>query len=447
MQHSQGPAKGQLFHAVLAATAGTAILVGLTVPAAALPFLQPQQPQAAPARDAVPAPRLTRPNSTAVAARADKSAKESAAKDSGDLAARAKGVHTVVVSLDKQMLTLYADGKPVAHSRVSTGTASHPTPTGVFSIIQRDRWHRSNLYANAPMFYMQRITWSGVAMHQGVVPNYPASHGCIRLPESFARQMWGTTKMGARVIIARGDVVPAPITHAKLFTLKKVPDAAPVSAGLPATPVAFETTQLGVTATDAGGLTDPGLNAVTFALRNTRLAPTSSMDVVRTAANALDKGGRRAELQHLDGRPLKPGPVAVFISRKEGKLFVRKGFEPVFDVPVTIAQPEQPFGTHVYTALSFEDDNSTLRWNVVSLAPSASTFRKAEKGRKVAKVAEPVVAGPASSAAQSLERVTIPQEAIDRISEMMSPGSSLIISDHGISGETGKGTDFIVLTR
>ena len=107
---------------------------------------------------------------------------------------------------------------PVAHSRVSTGTPGHPTPTGVFSIIQKDRWHRSNLYGNAPMSFMQRITWSGVAMHQGIVPNYPASHGCIRLPEAFARQLWATTKMGARVIVARGDVTPVAIAHAKLFT-------------------------------------------------------------------------------------------------------------------------------------------------------------------------------------------------------------------------------------
>ena len=105
-------------------------------------------------------------------------------------------------------LTLYSDGQPIAHSRVSTGVPGHATPTGVFSVIQKDRWHRSNIYNNAPMYYMQRITWSGVAMHQGVVPSGPASHGCIRLPEAFARQMWGITKLGARVIVTRGDVTP-----------------------------------------------------------------------------------------------------------------------------------------------------------------------------------------------------------------------------------------------
>src|SRR4030081_1631440 len=73
------------------------------------------------------------------------------------------------------------------------------------------------------MFYMQRVTWSGVAMHQGIVPNYPASHGCIRLPEAFAKQLWTTTKMGVRVIVSHGEVVPAAIAHAKLFVPKPAP--------------------------------------------------------------------------------------------------------------------------------------------------------------------------------------------------------------------------------
>ena len=81
------------------------------------------------------------------------------------------------------------------------------------------------------MYFMQRITWSGVAMHQGIVPNHPASHGCIRLPEAFARQLWGVTKLGARVIVARGEVAPVAISHARLFTLKREPLEAKQRAG------------------------------------------------------------------------------------------------------------------------------------------------------------------------------------------------------------------------
>jgi hypothetical protein len=125
-------------------------------------------------------------------------------------------------------------------------------------------------------------------------------------------------------------------------------------------------------------------------------------------------------------RALKPGPVSVFISRREGKLFVRKGFEPVFDTPVTIANPEQPLGTHVYTAIAANDDNASMRWTVVTAAAAS---------------------GSTSSATAALDRITIPQDAIDQISELMSVGSSLTVSDQGLGPETGKGTDFIVLTK
>jgi hypothetical protein len=136
----------------------------------------------------------------------------------------------------------------------------------------------------------------------------------------------------------------------------------------------------------------------------------------------------------------------VFISRKEGKLFVRKGFEPVFDVPVTFEQPDRPLGTHVFTALALNDDNTTLRWNVVSMSGAGhAPAKKSAKGKHVEPVAAP--AAPASNASEALGRVTIPPDALERISELMSPGASLIISDKGLGPETGKGTDFIVLTR
>jgi lipoprotein-anchoring transpeptidase ErfK/SrfK len=423
--------------------ASTALLVAFVTPAQALPFNQQPaaQPIAAPSpyygRPAVVRP--AKPAAVTTASR-EKVATATKDKDAQDLAAKAKGILSVVISIDKQQLTLYSDGQPVAHSRVSTGQPGHATPTGVFSIIQRDRWHRSNIYGNAPMWFMQRITWSGVAMHQGIVPNYPASHGCIRLPEAFARQMWGTTKMGARVIVAYGDVTPAAISHAKLFTLKPAePKIEPrLEAKLePSQSAQFAATTQGATTSDAPKVGAPALDAITYALGTSREAPTN-----------FEPAKPRARIVAAtdEARPLKPGPVSVFISRKEGKLFVRKGFDPVFDVPVTF-EGDAPFGTHVYTAVALNDDN-TFRWHVMSMPGGAAAVKKVEKvekgkGRKVVEV----VAGPAATATQALERVNIPQEAIDRISELMSPGSSLIISDKGISGETGKGTDFIVLTR
>jgi hypothetical protein len=134
-----------------------------------------------------------------------------------------KGPLQIVVSIARQHVTLYSNGVRVAQSPVSTGVAGHATPTGVFSVIQKDRYHRSNIYSNAPMPFMQRITWSGIAMHEGPLPGHPASHGCIRLTHDFATRLWVTTKLGARVIVARDDVVPLGFAHARLFMPKPKP--------------------------------------------------------------------------------------------------------------------------------------------------------------------------------------------------------------------------------
>jgi lipoprotein-anchoring transpeptidase ErfK/SrfK len=121
-----------------------------------------------------------------------------------------------IISISHQKLTVYGADGPMLESKVSTGTAENPTPTGAFAIIQKNRWHESNLYSDSPMPFMQRITWSGVAMHHGKLPGYPASHGCIRLPWDFAEKWFGMTKLGLRIIVAPNDVAPMPITHVNL---------------------------------------------------------------------------------------------------------------------------------------------------------------------------------------------------------------------------------------
>ena len=136
-----------------------------------------------------------------------------------------------VISLSDQHISIYNGDGLVVRSSISSGMAGHRTPMGVFSIIQRNRWHRSNIYANAPMPFMQRLTWSGVALHLGVVPGYPASHGCVRLPSAFAQQLWGMTKIGERVMIASHDVAPVAFSHPLLPVprMQPAPDADPDS--------------------------------------------------------------------------------------------------------------------------------------------------------------------------------------------------------------------------
>lgn len=114
----------------------------------------------------------------------------------------------LVVSLATQRAVVYRNGVPIGITTVSTGKEGHSTPTGVFTILQKRVEHYSNLYNNAPMPYMQRLTWGGIALHGGHLPGYPASHGCVRLPQEFARLLFGVTRLGMTVIITDEAVVP-----------------------------------------------------------------------------------------------------------------------------------------------------------------------------------------------------------------------------------------------
>jgi peptidoglycan hydrolase-like protein with peptidoglycan-binding domain len=131
----------------------------------------------------------------------------------------------LVVSTGAQKVDVYRGTTLVTTSQVSTGMAAHPTFLGAFSIIEKQRWHHSNIYSGAPMPWMNRITWSGTALHAGVVPGYPASHGCIRLPYSFAPKLFDITSVGDNVVISRDRPVPALIEHPNLF--QPLPPPAP----------------------------------------------------------------------------------------------------------------------------------------------------------------------------------------------------------------------------
>jgi lipoprotein-anchoring transpeptidase ErfK/SrfK len=112
-----------------------------------------------------------------------------------------RGPVELVVSIEQQMAFVYRGGELIGVSTVSTGRAGHRTPTGTYPILQKNRRHFSNLYNNAPMPNMQRLTWGGIALHAGALPGYPASHGCIRLPMEFSRLLFGVTSLGSRVHI------------------------------------------------------------------------------------------------------------------------------------------------------------------------------------------------------------------------------------------------------
>jgi len=318
-----------------------------------------------------------------------------------------RGPLQIIISIADQRISLYDNGALIARSSVSTGVEGHPTPLGVFSVLSKQKWHRSNIYSAAPMPYMQRLTWSGIALHAGNLPGYPASHGCIRVTNDFAIRLWHLTKRGTRVIIAHEDTRPVEITNPQLF--------------VPKSGVALASPE-GATATLGSGDSVTGATA--------HAPPISNSDEDAKTANPASVGGRAQKVV----------PISVFVSGQLSKLFVRKGFTPLFDVPIKIRNPAEPMGTFVFSAMEFQNEGTAIRWTVVSIPEKSSLNRgNPPRLRKL-----PAVPDKANAV---LERIEIPQDAVDRISELLTPGSSLIISDHGISQETGRDTDFIVLTH
>jgi hypothetical protein len=372
-----------------------------------------------------------------------------------------------VVSLRSQRITVYDANGWILRAPVSSGQTGRETPAGIFSVLQKDADHHSNLYDDAFMPHMQRLTWSGIALHGGALPGYPASHGCVRMPFDFAARLFELTQLGLRVLVAPTDVAPVEIAHPALFAPK--PETVALAAALVAQ--AEEAARKADQARSAAGAAYREASKALVPVRvaeNLKRRAEAQLQVAEAAlgfassAEATEQAerdkaqlvARIAELQaqldtakaaqqpKLDAvaaareaivaaenvrvvaaeaaqkmtRELEP--VSVLISRKTQRLYVRQGFEPILETPVTIQDPDRPIGTHVFTVMErISSDN--MRWNVVTLDAGGS-------------------------ARAALDRIVIPQEALDRIAGI-GPRSSLIITDEALSAETGKGTDFVVV--
>ncbi len=459
--------------------------------------------------------------------------------------AKPVGPLVIAISIDKQTLRVFDANGLFAEARVSTGMKGHETPTGVFSIIQKNKWHKSNIYSGAPMPYMQRITWSGIALHAGALPGYPASHGCIRMPMAFATKLWSWTRMGARVIITPGEISPAEFSHPQLVAQKPVPVAVAVPAAKPEQPAAkpvdgrsteVKPDDLGLKpapsgersktvtadATNAiGAPAKPVLSDVNSAMAQmsaasaeiakpaenkvaeNKPAEKQAGDTARVTRQDVDAAAARiAEAPALDENkapearagdlppksplvsaapeakkddapkadakpearpgtakldavdippppdtsPKRTGQIAVLISGKDGKLYVRQNFSPLFETPITIKPSDRPLGTHIFTARVDKDEAKSIRWTAVSL-PAVPHRATTGTGRKQAVAAD--VQPLPDSAAEALDRISIPEDAMAQIAEAIASGGSIIVSDQSIKagGETGQGTEFVVPMR
>jgi hypothetical protein len=426
-----------------------------------------------------------------------------------------------IVSLSHQRVTVYDANGWIMRAPVSSGQTGYETPAGVYSILQRKAEHYSNLYDDAAMPFMQRLTWSGIALHAGALPGRPASHGCVRMPHGFAERLFEVTRLGMRVIVMRDDIGPADVSHPVLFK---------PAAGEPDTVVGPSVVAIGAEPRQL--VPRQSLRRVAAAKAAEAEAAAKRLELARVAAAAKYKEAARAnkalrlaqglkiraetylrelerrlassaepaavaELEEAKGKALarlsetqtqlesvqaevqpildevahlretalaaqrakvaaeeeareakrKIAPISVFISRATQRLYVRQAFQPLFESPVTIADPNEPLGTYVFTALAYTSDETDLRWSAVSMygglhasqpQANASRHRGSAPGSEAHR---PDIRG----AKAALDRISIPHDAIDRLADIVSPGSALIVSDESLSRETGQATEFIVV--
>jgi hypothetical protein len=395
-----------------------------------------------------------------------------------------------IVSLRSQRITVYdADGW-ILRAPVSSGQKGRETPAGIFSVIEKQAEHYSNLYDDAFMPHMQRLTWSGIALHGGPLPGYPASHGCIRMPYDFAERLFDATRLGMRVIVAPSDAAPVEISHPALFSPKPGAQAAAAARAAEAAAAASKADQARAAAAAASREAARAMTPVRaaeslkrkaeaqLAASERTVAAAGSTEAKEEAEGAKAKTAARvaeleaqvaavkAELQaKLDAASSAREaaaeaekmrveaarqaahdlePISVFISRKTQRLYVRQAFQPILESPVAIQDADRPIGTHVFTALERVGD-SDRRWSVVSLESGHPDGSVAEpSGATRGRGGEPILTDPAGAKA-ALDRIAIPQDVLDRIEGMPSSRSSLIISDEALSPETGKGTEFIAM--
>ncbi|MCA6125901.1 L,D-transpeptidase [Bradyrhizobium sp. WSM 1704] len=387
-----------------------------------------------------------------------------------------------IVSIKSQQVTFYdADGW-IMRAPVSTGIKGRETPAGVFAVIEKDKDHHSTLYDDAWMPNMQRITWNGVALHGGPLPGYPASHGCVRMPYEFAERLFDKTWIGMRVIVSPNDAAPVEFSHPALLVPNKDAIAAAPGHAQAAAREAADAARVADEAKKAAATAARDVTSLAAALQKLQKAKTKAdaelafaerslaaaktdqakakaeeakqkaapaaadaaaqLDTAkadatakRDAAAAAKDAAKAAETKKAETAKaateakLALEPVSIYISRSTQKVYVRRNthkpwpdggevFDSSIEAPVTIRDPDKPIGTHIFTAMARSD--AGLRWSVVTIDGG-------------------------DNAKDALDRVTIPQDVLDRIGPTALPRSSIVVSDEPLSSETNYRTEFVAV--
>jgi len=382
--------------------------------------------------------------------------------------AGSRGPLQIIVSKDQQSLVVYDGDAVIATSPVSTGKAGHATPTGIFSILEKRRHHKSNIYSNAPMPFMQRLTWSGIALHgSNHVPDYPASHGCVRLPSAFAASLYKMTERGVHVLISDRQISPAEVKSALLFRPVPVNIQPPLS-DVPLRPAISQAgdTPVEVAMREPNGgagtsrsMEEPIRILITRSdARDTMREVQTSLEFLGYAPGSIDGHAGTATIAALrafqtgeglesDGK-LTPELTDKLLRKagrtppQNGKILVRQGFKPLFEAGLTIDKPEEALGTHFLQFRHNEEEGAEGKWFGVSLENHLPASMKKRLGISIE--ADPFAY---NGIQRTLARMTISDDVRKRVEGLLAEGSSLSIADTESGLETGQGTDFITVTR
>ena len=382
----------------------------------------------------------------------------------------------LVISLDDQKLRAYRGAEVVAESRVSSGKRGYETPTGVFSILHKKKFHRSNIYAGAPMPFMQRLTWTGIALHgSSSVPSFPASHGCIRLPKGFDSQLFSMTQSGIHVVIAKQFREPRRIDHPAL----PQPAAEPgYDARNDHWLVAYRASG-NFESDPARHVSTAGLLAPVRDEMGVSIIPRDDSQPVRILISRRSQSEILAGVQgvlnrlgfdagEVDGRfgPATRGAIKRFQEANEmtvngaltpdlisalyvvagmdepknAKLSVRYKFEQVLETGIDITEPEKPLGTHLLLTSQFDRDRSSTQWMSYTLNNKINAANRAFYGID-AEASDQV------ALAEALDRIKMPANVYRLLTSILTPGSSIMIADNGTERYTGWKSDFTVETK
>jgi hypothetical protein len=295
------------------------------------------------------------------------------------------GQVSILVSIPDQLVTVYRGGSVIATSTCSTGKAGHDTPTGTFTILQKAREHYSSTYNEAPMPNMERLTWSGIALHAGNLPGYPASHGCVRLPMQFSALLFTVTHVGTTVTITDARTPPMIVEHQGMTLASYSPSANPDVA--------------------------TALQGATASAMRDKIVPVPRPNPTPVAAAAPSAA---------------PEPlIAVVISSADQRIVIFDHDKIVAEGKAFIKDAQSKLGSHVFILAG--SDNTGMTWHEFTYAAAPGD----------------VISAPD---ADLLRRITGDTAVIDAMKARMHPGMVLVTTDDPITPDSFTGGGFSIIT-